>query len=272
MFDVKKSEWTYHNVWLGDGKESMSEIWRKSRPLTVEYAGAKLSNTTKHYSEFSILFHIFIENLFFQTITSKQKLRIGYFTSFPGNSPSGDTKDALRKAKYYLESCGHIVTNFEPPDDLKCQEVWTTLMKVHTHRHTLHDDDKYTFSGSNLNNNKQISPRILWVDEDQRVKNAFGGISAWQRIVGKLDHLPGRKSSKDRAIEHMHTTMNSDCDLWNTASLREQFVDEVLDSMNTINVDVVICPVFGHTATTPSILTKHGLCIKNYSSINTFYS
>ncbi|ODM97714.1 Fatty acid amide hydrolase 1 [Orchesella cincta] len=189
-----------------------------------------------------------------QVCESKQKLRIGYFTYFPAFPPLGDTEEALKKAKLYLESCGHIVVNFEPPDDLKCQQVWNDLMKVHTQRHVINENEKSSKAANS--SKKQVSLQLLWADETRRVRKAQGD-SIWRRYA--LEHIPGRKSSKDRAIEHMRATMNSDCDLWNTASLREQFVDEVLDSMNRLNVDVIICPAYGHVATTPENMLEQGL-------------
>ncbi|CAL8122755.1 unnamed protein product [Orchesella dallaii] len=188
-----------------------------------------------------------------QVCESKQKLRIGYFTYFPAFPPLGDTEEAIKKAKLYLETCGHIVVNFDPPDDLKCQQVWNDLMKVHTQRHMIKENEKSSASNSGK---KEIPLQHLWADETRRVRKAQGD-SVWKRFA--IDHIPGRKSSQARAIESMRATTNSDCDLWNTASLREQFVDEVLDNMNRLNVDVIICPVYGHVATTPENMVEQGL-------------
>lgn len=163
----------------------------------------------------------------------------------------------MNKAKLYLQSCGHIVVNCEPPDDLKCQELWNGLTKVHEHRHVLQNENGTFESPENIVG--RISPRVLWTDEARYVKKACSDHSIWKRLTEKLESIPGIKSSKDKAIERMHTTMNSDCDLWNTASLREQFVDEVLNSMNKLQVDVILCPVFGSPAATPELLTKMGL-------------
>lgn len=163
----------------------------------------------------------------------------------------------MNKAKLYLQSCGHIVVNCEPPDDLKCQELWNGLTQVHEHRHFLQNESGTFESSENVQG--KISPRVLWTDEARHVKNASSNQSICKRLTEKLESIPGIKSSKDKAIERMHTTMNSDCDLWNTASLREQFVDEVLNNMNKLQVDVMICPVFGSPASTPEQLTKMGL-------------
>lgn len=141
-------------------------------------------------------------------------------------------------------------------------------MKVHAHRHVLQNEG--SSSCYKNSDGHAISPRILWTDEAHRViKASSSDSSVWKKLTEKLDHIPGVKSSKDRAVERMHASMNSDCDLWNTASLREQFVDEVLNNMNELNADVIICPVFGVPASTPEVMTKMGLCLWKHN--NNFY-
>lgn len=51
-----------------------------------------------------------------QLFQSKQKLRIGYFTSLPYFPSMGDTEEVVLRAKSSLESLGHTLVPFTMPD------------------------------------------------------------------------------------------------------------------------------------------------------------
>ncbi|CAL8089579.1 unnamed protein product [Orchesella dallaii] len=53
------------------------------------------------------------DNAIFQ---SKEKLRIGYFTSLPYFPAMGDTEEVVQRAKSSLESLGHTLVPFTLPD------------------------------------------------------------------------------------------------------------------------------------------------------------
>ncbi len=64
----------------------------------------------------------------FQIYSSKNKLRIGYYTTLPFFPAIGDTQKTVLDAKAALESRGHDLVPFEMPDDYHYIQLINTIL------------------------------------------------------------------------------------------------------------------------------------------------
>jgi len=70
-----------------------------------------------------------------QLFQSKEKLRIGYFSSLPFFPAMGDTEEVLMRAKSSLESLGHTLVPYTLPDEYNYMKVLMRFLMADHYQH-----------------------------------------------------------------------------------------------------------------------------------------
>ncbi|XP_066521738.1 fatty-acid amide hydrolase 1 [Hoplias malabaricus] len=154
------------------------------------------------------------------------RLRIGYFENDGYLQPSPSMARALRETKKLLEEAGHTLVPFKPPANIK-------VMHEYIVRSTFADGAATLLS--NLNDGP-IDPCLQAQITPYRFPGFLKKILSvilkpiYPRIAGAMDALCGIKSIADLWKQHTNT---------------ENYIHEVINQWNELEMDVLLCPMLG---------------------------
>ncbi|CAG7819493.1 unnamed protein product [Allacma fusca] len=156
---------------------------------------------------------------------STQPLRIGYFTTLAFFPTIGDIPETVLKAKTSLALMGHTLVPFELPDPWHIMEVFASLSFA---------------DGGNQNYQR------LKFDQVSPVAAKFvAGRSFLSYITGVLSSLLGKTSSRDFAGNP--AAQRSEI-LWEYLARARAIKYDVIDRMNNLDLDAILCPAFPFAA------------------------